>query len=62
MLASVWGSVGMGTKEDDSSTLRVRASGFHHVTAHSHLACVLKLMNLLFLPFFVFFRVVVNRG
>jgi hypothetical protein len=32
------GSVGAGTKEDKSSTGRVRAAGFHHVTARSRLA------------------------
>jgi len=39
----------MGTNEDESSTGRVRAAGFHHVTARSRLAHVLKLMNCLFL-------------
>jgi hypothetical protein len=38
-----------GTKEDESSTGRVWAAGFHHVTARSGLACVLKVMNRLFL-------------
>jgi hypothetical protein len=33
----------MGTKEDESSTGRVWAAGFHHVTARSRLAHVLKL-------------------
>jgi hypothetical protein len=42
-------SVGMGTKEDESSTRSVRAAGFHHVTARSHLARVLKLVNRLFI-------------
>jgi hypothetical protein len=37
--------MGAGVKEDESSTGRVWAAGFHHVTAHSHLACILKLMN-----------------
>jgi len=49
MVASLRGSMGMGTKEDESSTGRVWAAGFHHVTAHSHLACVFNLMNCLFL-------------
>jgi hypothetical protein len=49
MMASLRGSVGMGTKEDESSTERVRAAGFHHVTARSRLAHVFKLMNRLFL-------------
>jgi hypothetical protein len=35
----------MGAKEDESSTGRVWAAGFHHVTARSLLARVLKLMN-----------------
>jgi hypothetical protein len=43
------GSVGTGTKEDESSTGRVWAAGFHHVTARSRLAGDLKLMNRLFL-------------
>jgi hypothetical protein len=43
------GSVGTGAKEDESSTGRVWAAGFHHVTARSRLAGVLKLMNRLFL-------------
>jgi hypothetical protein len=39
----------MGTKEDESSTGHVWTAGFHHVTAGSRLACVLKHMNHLFL-------------
>jgi head-tail adaptor len=42
-------SVSTGSKEDESSTWRVWAAGFHHVTARSRLARVLKLMNHLFL-------------
>jgi hypothetical protein len=38
-----------GTKEDEPSTERVWADGFHYVTARSRLAQVLKLMNRLFL-------------
>jgi len=49
MAASLRGSVGRGTKEDEPSTGRVWAAGFHHVTALSRLAGVLKLMNRLFL-------------
>ena len=49
MVASLRGSVGMGRMEDESSTGRVWAAGFHHVTARSRLARVLKLMNRLFL-------------
>jgi len=37
------------TKEDESSTGRVWAAGFHHVTARSGLGRVLKLMYRLFL-------------
>jgi len=48
-MASLRGSVGTGTKEDESSTARVWAAGFHHVTARSRLARVFKLMNRLFL-------------
>jgi len=43
------GSVGMGTKEDESSTGRVWGAGFRHVTARSRLTSVLYLMNRLFL-------------
>jgi len=32
------GSVGTGTKEDESSTGRVWAAGIHHVTARPRLA------------------------
>jgi len=49
MVASLRGSVGTGTKEDESSTGRVWAAGFHRVTARSRLARVLKFMNCLFL-------------
>jgi len=49
MMASLRGSMGTGTKEDESSTGRVWAAGFHHVTARSRLARVLKLMDRLFL-------------
>jgi hypothetical protein len=40
--------VGTGTKEDESSTGRVWADGFHHFTVHSRLTGVLKIMNRLF--------------
>jgi len=43
------GRVGSGTKEDESSTGCIWAAGFHHVTACSGLAHLLKLMNRLFL-------------
>jgi hypothetical protein len=39
----------MGAKDDESSTGRDWAAGFHHVTARSRLARVLKLTNRLFL-------------
>jgi hypothetical protein len=52
-----------GQKEDESSTGRIWAAGFHHVTARSRLARVLKLMNRLFLQFSNFFcQAAVNRG
>jgi hypothetical protein len=43
------GSVSTGANEDESSTRRVWAAGFQHVTARSRLARVLKLTNRLFL-------------
>jgi len=49
MVASLRESVGMGTQEDESSTGRVWAAGFHRVTARSGLARILKLMSRLFL-------------
>jgi hypothetical protein len=49
MVASLQGSVGTGTKEDESSNGHIWVAGFHHVMAHSQLASVLKLMNRLFL-------------
>jgi hypothetical protein len=49
MVASLRGKVGTGTKEDESNAGRVWDAGFHHVTARSHLARVLKRMNRLFL-------------
>ena len=55
MVASLRGSVGTGTKKDESSIGRVWAAGFHHVTAHSRLERVLKLMNSMFSYFFNFF-------
>jgi len=48
MVASLRGRVGTTTKEDESSTGRVQAAGFH-VTARPRLARILKLMNRLFL-------------
>jgi len=49
MFVSVLVSVGTGTREDESGNGLVWAAGFHHVTARSRLARVLKLMNRLFL-------------
>ena len=43
MAASLRGSVGTGTKEDESSTGRVWAAGFHHVTARSAWRAVFNL-------------------
>jgi hypothetical protein len=42
-------SMGPGAKEDESSTGCFWAAGFHHVTARSRWARVLKFMNRLFL-------------
>jgi hypothetical protein len=47
----LWGGVGTGVKENESSTGCAWAAGFHHVSARSRLARVLKLMNRLFLNF-----------
>jgi hypothetical protein len=55
MVASLRGSVGTGSKKDESSTRRVWAVGFHYVTARSRLARVFKIMNRLFLQFSNFF-------
>jgi hypothetical protein len=55
MMASLQGSMGTGTKEDESSTGHIWAAGFNHITARSRLACVLKLMNRSFLGFSKFF-------
>jgi hypothetical protein len=55
MMASLQGSVGTGTEEDVSSTGRFWAAGFHHVTAYSLLARVLKLINIYFFHFPNFF-------
>jgi hypothetical protein len=49
MVASLRGSAVTETNEDESSTGRVWAAGFHHFVARSRLARVLKLMNSLFL-------------
>jgi len=49
MEASLRGRVGTGTKEDESSTGRDWAAGFHHFMARSGLARFLERMNTLFL-------------
>jgi hypothetical protein len=54
--------VGTVKKEDESSTGRVWAAGFQHVTARSRLAGVLKIMDLPFNEFSIFFRATENRG
>jgi hypothetical protein len=54
-MASLRESVGTGTEKDESSTGRFWAAGFHHVTAYSLLARVLKLMNIYFVNFSNFF-------
>jgi hypothetical protein len=63
--AEMWqvlrGSVGTGAKADESSTGRVWAAGFHHVSARSRVARVLKRMNRLFI-FQIFSRAAVKRG
>jgi hypothetical protein len=46
MMASLCGSVDTGAEEDESSTGRFWAAGFHHVTAYSLLARVLKYEHL----------------
>ena len=57
IVTSLRGSVGTETKEDESSTGRVSAAVFRHVTPRSGLARVFKLMNRLFLYFSKFFSV-----
>jgi hypothetical protein len=49
MVASLRGSMGMGTKEDESTAGHVWTAGFQHIMAHSCLVHVLKIMNCLFL-------------
>jgi hypothetical protein len=56
MLGAEWsqillGSVSTGAKEDESSTGRVWAAGFHRITARSCSAHVSKFMSHLFLQF-----------
>jgi hypothetical protein len=45
----MWGSLSTAAKEDESSTGHIWTTGFHHVTARSHLAHILNLMDHLFL-------------
>jgi hypothetical protein len=49
MEASCKGKCEYGDKEDESTTGRVWAAGFYHVTARSRLGSVLNLMYRLFL-------------
>jgi hypothetical protein len=53
--ATLRGSVGTGTKEDESSTGRVWTAEFHHVTPRSRLARVCKLMKIYFFNFPIFY-------
>jgi len=55
MMDSLPGSLGTGTKENESSIGRVWAAGFHHVTARSRMVHVLKLTKRLFLYFSKYF-------
>jgi hypothetical protein len=43
------GKASTGAKEDESSTGRVLAAGFHHLTARSLSAAVLKIKDCLYL-------------
>jgi hypothetical protein len=51
----LWGSVSTEAKEDESSTERVWAAGFHHVTAHSRLVHVFETCELFISLMFKFF-------
>jgi hypothetical protein len=51
----LWGSVGTGIKEDESSTGSVWAAGLHHVMARSRLAHVWNLQTTYFFNFQIFF-------
>jgi len=62
MVAGLLGSAGTGKKEDESSTGRVWAAGFHLVTVRSHLARVLKHVPFISFNFPIFFLPAVNRG
>jgi hypothetical protein len=57
----LWGSMGTGTRKDESSSGLVWTA----VTARSHLAGVLKLTNYLFFNYFILLwgrSAVLNRG
>jgi hypothetical protein len=54
-------SVITGEKVDELNSERVWAPVFHHVTAHSRLARILKFMNRLFIQFSIF-GAALNRG
>ena len=62
MVASLWGSVGAGTKEDESSTGRDWAAGFRYVTARSHLTHFETHEPFISLILYIFFRAAANRG
>jgi len=62
MMASLRGSVGTGTKGDESSSGRVWVVVLHHVTDRSGLARVLKLMNLYLFNWGAGWRAAVNSG
>jgi hypothetical protein len=54
--------VGTGSKEDESSSIRVRAAGFRNVTARSRLARLLKIVEPFISSISIFFRAAINRG
>jgi hypothetical protein len=55
MEAGSAGNVGTGTKEDESSTGRVWAAGFHHVTVHYRLEFFETYESFIYLFFKFFF-------
>jgi hypothetical protein len=55
-------SMSTGAKEDESSTGRVWAAGFHYVTARSRLKRFLKVINRLFLPCIMCPQTPQNKG
>jgi hypothetical protein len=61
MVASLQRSVSMGIKENESNTECILTAGFHHVTACSCLARILKLTTVYFLNFPNVFRAAVNH-